>query len=155
MGDVNASDRIINIFSNNVIVYKQSTSLGQGPWQWWCNGKHQGLDSSSDFFSSLNWQLSFFTANTKSNPKAMTGMKCRTGSSTEGSLETQETPCWREDVTGAAAPVSPVWPHSIPISIAITIPSHPIPKPRRHGCWWAFLTLLRGLELSRIKPRHP
>lgn len=30
MGDVNASDRIINIFSNNVIVYKQSTFAGPG-----------------------------------------------------------------------------------------------------------------------------
>lgn len=29
MGDVNASDRIINIFSNNVIVYKQSSSPGR------------------------------------------------------------------------------------------------------------------------------
>lgn len=34
-------------------------------------------------FSPLNLQLSFFTANTKSKPKVMAGMKCWTGAGTE------------------------------------------------------------------------
>lgn len=48
MGNVNAPDRVINIFPNYIIVYRQSTWLGQGP-RWWLYGEGCcGVDLSID-----------------------------------------------------------------------------------------------------------
>lgn len=61
MGNVNASDRIINIFSNNVIVYKQSTSLGQGPWWRDAMENTEGLTHPVTYFMSKLAALIFYS----------------------------------------------------------------------------------------------
>lgn len=100
MGDVNAPDRVINRFSNNIIVYKQPASLGRDRGGGDAVGNAEGSTHPASFFFFKLATLVFYS--TKSNAKAVTGVKCRMGSGTEG--------VWRLRECHAGVRMSPVPP---------------------------------------------